>query len=228
MKRIMFMCMGLWALSGSLVAQVGLDFEIGTSKSDAVLGQANLFVQPNQAWRFGATLGVGSLQYRFVDARAVNHGSVWLAGLFGSGRLAENDRLRLDAYAKVSYRRIQPDLTDPGDIQNYSFSNSDGLVIDPGLLATIKLNESFRLFTGINLHSVYQLTPELINEQGISGYLLAGGSVKLSPRSILFIRATTGPTFGAGGDTEKYFWQLHAGIRFTFGEHGAAAQVLGY
>lgn len=206
-------CWVLLALTLTSHAQISLEVSGGASKADQVYGTLAVRYAPSESFRFGAEWHQGDIQYRFVDARAITSGQVGIYSIMASGRLSETQLLRLDLVGKVGYRRQTPGTEQA--IENYSFENSTGLILEPALLVHIKSTENLYLHTGINLRTTYQLQPSVINEQATSSHILAGASWAISDRWVLFFRNQFGPTSGAGGDTEKFFWQTNLGLRFS-------------
>ncbi|MEL6133190.1 MAG: hypothetical protein AAFR59_07455 [Bacteroidota bacterium] len=197
--------------------QFTLDIHGGTSKADAYYGRisATYFVTPGL--RLGLDYHLGAYQYRFIDARQVEGASVQIISLNVGLRIAENDFLRLDLMIKPGIRFQSAPPTSA--LPNYIFDETaTAFVIDPGLLVTMKASDNFTLHTGVNLHTAVQLSPESIFEQFPSSYILAGANYAFSDKISLFTSNMLGPASGAAGDSEKFFWQVRVGVRFSFGD----------
>ena len=216
--------LGSWNISQ---AQFMVDAEVGTSKSDQVFGQLQLAWQTNNRLRLGAYFYQGAIQYRFVDARAINAGNISQFGLSALVKLTENGPLRLDAFVKAGGRNIAINQENPSELTTYTFSDGAGFTINPGLIATYQATEKLSLNAGFNMHLAIQTSPQTIFEQGPSGYFIFGLNQQLSETSLLYARTTVGPTSGAVGDTEKFFWQIALGIRFSLNA-SQSATVFGF
>ncbi|MCI4667756.1 MAG: hypothetical protein MRZ79_06310 [Bacteroidia bacterium] len=202
-------------LSGSLFGQNLIDLEVGVSKSDQVFGRLSYTFQFKKPVRLGFRLGTGDIQYRFVDARNVDNGTVLSGEILSQFRLSDNGDLSLYGFFNLGLRFIQLNAERPSEITNYAFQNSQAVTLDPGIVVHIKASETFNVFSGINMHMAIQYDPSVILEQQPSGYLLFGASLKTTKRSLVFVSSKIGSTYGAGGDTEKFFWSLQAGVRFS-------------
>ena len=103
-------------------------------------------------------------------------------------------------------------------LPEHVFESTTAMTIDPGVIVTFKASEKLTFHTGLNLHTAIQLSPESIFEQFPSSFILAGANYAISDRVSLFTSNMFGPASGAAGDSEKFFWQMRAGIRFSFGD----------
>ncbi len=213
MKQLFLLLLLAPALS--VRAQVMIDLTYGGSKSDYLFTTVSLNWQASDTWRFGASIQNSDYRYRFIDARQVSNGYAGTFRLLAAARLAENEVLRLDGYLKPGFRFIAAPDDDPQEFENYEFRNSSAVVLDPGLLVTLKYWEKLWLHTGVNLHMAAQIRPEAILEQYPSSFLMAGGSYALGRRWTLMAQAMAGPASGAGGDTEKFYWETSIGLRFS-------------
>jgi hypothetical protein len=227
MTRILLLTLWVCGLT-ALNAQIQLDLQYGSSKSDYQYATLAASYQTAGRWRFGAEWQHSDYRYRFIDARAVRNGYAMSARLLAVARLAEDDRIRLDAFVKPGIRLIQaPDGEEPLT-SNYAFEDGLGITLDPGLLATFKARERLWLHTGVNLHMALQIRPESIFEQYPSGFLFAGASAAAGRRWTWYGNALAGPAVGAGGDTEKFYWQLALGARLSFGASLRDRLLAGY
>jgi hypothetical protein len=225
MKKLLFLL--LWIPAVAVRAQVLVDVTLGTSKSDYSYGTLGVSWQPSDTWRLGASVQNSDYRYRFIDARQVSNGYAGTVRLLAAARIAENENLRFDFFVKPGVRFIlAPD--EAQKIENYSFENSTALVLDPGFLVTLKYWDKLWLHTGVNLHMAAQIRPEFIFEQYPSGYLVAGGSYALGEKWTLMAQGTAGPTVGAGGDTEKFFWQTSIGLRYSLNGNRVSNLLYGF
>lgn len=204
-------------------AQIEVDLMGGTSKADRVFGQLSASWVGPQGFRAGVRLKQANYQYRFIDARPVSDGQATELRLLLSFPLAIQERIRLDAFLHPGLRWIQA----PEGIQefNYAFSSSQGLVLDPGLVVSFFPIEKLSLHTGVNMHMAWQTRPSTVFEQFPSAMLLVGAAYQLHPDWSLLLNIESGPNSGASGDSEKYGWQIAAGLRFRIGQ-GPAPQLL--
>ncbi|MEL6633352.1 MAG: hypothetical protein AAFQ83_17930 [Bacteroidota bacterium] len=197
--------------------QWAVDLQGGTSKADTYYGRISATYFATQGLRLGLDYHVGAYQYRFIDARQVEGAAVQIISLQAGIKIAENDFLRLDLMLKpgLRFQQAPPESALP----NYPFDqNSTAFVFDPGLLVTLKASDKLTFHTGANFHTAVQLDPEPLFEQFPSSFILAGANYVLGDHISLFTSNMFGPASGAAGDSEKFFWQLRAGIRFAFGD----------
>ncbi|MEZ4827599.1 MAG: hypothetical protein R3C61_15150 [Bacteroidia bacterium] len=108
----------------------------------------------------------------------------------------------------------------------HEFKNSTAITLDPGLLITVAFSKRFSLQSGVLLPIVYQLQPVVLEEQIQSGVLQLGGSWKINQQLTFFVKTPFGPSYGAGGDAEKFFWSTSVGLRWNIGGKSASAHVL--
>ena len=227
MNRFIFLLLLAGWLPPKAKAQASLDLQLGTSKRDYSFATARLNYQLNGVWRIGAEFQASDYRYRFIDARRIESGYASEVRLFALRRLSGNERIRLDAFTKVGWRSVRVSDDEPQEIL-YDFQNSTALLIDPGLLVTIKAQERLYFHTGMYLPLVFQTTPEPLGEQLQSNCILFGGSYALGERWAVLATGFTGATFGGEGDTEKYLWQTSVGIRFSLGSSQEPSLVVGY
>ncbi len=217
-------CFLAWAAN----AQVMVDLQTGTSKSDYSFGTLGLSWQATDAWRFGVSLQNSDYRYRFIDARKVSNGYAGTYSLLAAGRIAENDVFRFDFFFKPGIRIMSSPDEDPEKPFLYDFKPSTALVLDPGFLVTMKYWNRLWLHTGINLHTVAQIKPTALLEQYPSSFLMAGASYQAGKHWTILAQAMAGPASGAGGDTEKFFWQTSVGLRYTLKGNTTASLLSGY
>lgn len=209
MQRILLFST-LWLLCSTLMGQSYLGFSAGFSKSDRHTESLWFQQQFTDQFSAGLRLSYGSLQYRFIDAKAITEGHVIHVGIPLGFKLAEGDRFRIDVQLNPSYRRISP-------ISESSLAASSAIELDPNLIIGFPIREGFFLHTGLMLRTVFQIDPSpTMNEQFPSAILL--NSFSYLAKSTLFSLWTYyGPMSGAGGDTEKFFWQISLGVQRMLG-----------
>ncbi|MGB3588161.1 MAG: hypothetical protein WBA23_16550 [Tunicatimonas sp.] len=226
MTRLSLLTFSLSLLFFAAEAQVSFDLQYGASRQDYSNTTFRLNYQINDTWRIGGEFQGSDYRYRFIDARKIENGFASETRLFVLGRLAENDLIRLDFFAKAGWRSVV--ASDETQEVNYAFENSGAVIFDPGLLVTIKASEKFFWHTGVRLPITYQVNPEPLAEQLQSSYIMLGGSYSLGERWALLANGSTGATFGAGGDTEKYMWRIDAGLRFSLFNDAKQNLITGY
>lgn len=212
---------GFFLLAGSAFGQWDLDMTYGSSKADYGFAMLRLSRQVSDRWRVGASYQFSDYRYRFIDARQVSDGFAGTLRLSGVVRLSETGGLRLDGFLHAGHRYIGLG-TDAPQVFNYDFEPGHALILEPGLVVTLRASEAWNFHSGVNMHMAWQVAPEPLFEQFPSAHLLAGGSYRLKPRWTLFLTSQTGPMSGASGDTEKFFWQAQAGLRYAIGTPTAA------
>lgn len=195
-------------------AQTALDFQYGSSKADYNSWTLRGSTDFKSRWRFGIEAQASDYRHRFIDARLVSDGFAAQFRLLASACIADNGRLRLDAFFKPGLRFIQAS-DEPQAIENYTFKNSFAITFEPGLLVTWRPHNRFAFHSGLNMRTVLQRRPEPILEQMPSGLILFGGSFGLAERWTVFATGHAGSMSGAGGDTEKFGWEGSLGLRFA-------------
>ncbi len=227
MKRsiVFYLLFGL--IGPSALAQISFDLQLGTSRRDYSLTTFRVNYQLNDVWRIGGEFQASDYRYRFIDARKIENGFASETRVFALGRLAENNRIRLDFFLKTGWRTVNVSEDEPQQIA-YDFENSSAILVDPGLLVTLKATENLFFHTGVHLPLAFQIAPEFIGEQLQSNYILFGGSYALSERWVVLAHGFTGATFGANGDAEKYMWQTSVGVRFSLKGKKVNHLIVGY
>ncbi len=191
-------------------AQSMIGLTAATSKSDNHMETFWYQQQIFNRFSLGLQIRNSDVKYRFIDAKAIKNGNAFFAGLTLGFKIKEQEDYRLDFNLTTSYRRLK----NKGNEQLPQFT--DGIEIDPNLLFSLKTGRRIVFHTGIMLRTAVQLNPEAIpDEQLPSAILLNGLSYQLN-QSALTLRTYAGPMNGAGGDTEKFFWQVSLGYQYTF------------
>lgn len=201
------MLMAGWTLVHAQ-SQAGISLSI--SKSDEHIEQV-WFQQQFGSW-FSAGLQVryAGIKYRFIDAKAIKDGNAIFVGIPIGFKLAEKDQYRVDFNLTASWRQLNPD-------SESGFESSTAFELDPNFVFTLKASEKLFFHSGVMLRTVLQTSPEGLLEQFPSGILLNGLSVNLNS-NIIALRTYFGSMSGAGGDSEKFFWQIGLGFQKTLGK----------
>ena len=160
----------------------------------------------------GLQLRNSDVKYRFVNARAIDRGNTIFAGLTLGFRIREREKHRLDFNLTTSYRRLENEELE--ELPQFT----DGIEIDPNLIFSLKARQRFIFHTGIMLRAATQLGPESISDEQLPSAILLNGLSYRINQSSLTLRTYVGPMNGAGGDTEKFFWQVSVGYQYTFGK----------
>lgn len=193
-------------------AQSNVGVTVAVSKSDNHMETVWYQHQLSPLFSVGVQLRNSDVRYRFVNARAIDRGNTVFAGLTLGFKIREREKYRLDFNLTTSYRRLENEEVEK--LPQFT----DGIEIDPNLIFSLKTNQRFIYHTGIMLRMATQLGPESIpSEQQPSAILLNGLSYQIN-KSSLTLRTYVGPMSGAGGDTEKFFWQVSVGYQYSFGK----------
>ncbi|MEM7371850.1 MAG: hypothetical protein AAF587_24765 [Bacteroidota bacterium] len=192
------------------IAQSTIGLYIGTSKSDLHTESIWYQHQMSETFHLGIQLTYGQAQYRFIQAKSVTEGSVITAGMPMGWRLISKETYRLDVNLRPSLRWFNAGA-------EYDPSSSLALELDPSISAGLRLNEHLLFHTGVMLRTVFELSPgPVLSEQLPSSILLNALSFQ-KHSSLISLRTYYGPMSGAGGDTEKFFWQVSIGIQRQLG-----------
>ncbi len=226
MKQLL---LGVLILLGyrSTFAQIQTDLFFGSSKADQSFVTLRASSMVNEGIRVGVSYQFSNYRYRFVDARPVSDGVAHTFRVLLLGRIAESDLLRLDGFLQPGYRLLNVDPSVEQDF-NYNFQSAQALILEPGLLVTLKASEKLNFHTGANMHMAWQVAPEALFEQFPSARILAGASYQVSDRWAVFTTTQTGPMSGAMGDSEKFFWQLALGLRYSLSPSPPNSQIFGF
>jgi hypothetical protein len=206
----------LCCIGQGAVAQTMIDLSAGTSLMDRFSINAAARYQVGERFRIGAELQYGAPRYRFIEAKPITAGYAAMVSMPLSVRLYQKDRLRLDFYGRAGLRFqgvIDPDENDARD----TVLNSTAVMLDPGLIATVRLTEKLDLQSGLTVPVVFQVNPSGLFEALHGPLIYAGLSARVAENRVLFFKSQIGAAFGADGDTYKYTWGLQAGVRFALG-----------
>lgn len=215
-----FLC--LWLSQG--YAQTLTDISIGSSKQDRVLVNLAYRKQFSDNFRAGLELQSGLVNYRFIGAKVIDEGVSTTISLPILLRLYQRDNLRLDLYTRAGLRfyGVSSEYQQEEALQANS---SMGFGLEPGLAVTFFLSERVSFQSGVTLPVFFESSPEFLYENNTT-YLFANLGYQLSERSVLLLKAGSGPAAGANGDSQKYVWSLQAGVRFSFGSQGNRAAMI--
>lgn len=217
MKNLWFCLVVLISTTGSLMSQTTFELVSGTSKADDYFLELDWQYALNNRWTIGLQTYVGQYEYRFIDARQVDGGVVAIAQLILAAGLAEGEKYRFDFFLKPGLRWLQSPQSPEQPLIDYPFQNSQALVIDPGFLLNLYPTDKWSVQTGVAMSMAFQWQPETIFEQFPSSHLVLGTGWQIADQWHLFLQAKAGPSSGASGDSEKFFWEQKIGVRWDFG-----------
>ncbi|MEM1000163.1 MAG: hypothetical protein AAGN35_24120 [Bacteroidota bacterium] len=221
--KLTILCTALLLFFGSPRAQTWLDLSVATSAADRIQNSLALRHQFSKRFRAGLELQASHPRYRFIEARPIREGYSFAFSLPLRLTIQESKRMRLDLFGRLGGRIqgiIDPDENDQRD----SILNSAAVLVEPGLLITIKASDRLHFLTGITFPILYEVSPGRLLENQTNA-IRAGASYRLGDRSVLFAQALTGPATGASGDSHKYHWGLHAGVRFRLAGERSATEL---
>jgi hypothetical protein len=210
--------------SVSATAQSLLDVSVGTSRQDNVYTNIALRRQFSGRFRAGVELQVAAPRYRFISGKPITEGYAYTIAVPLLWKLYERDRIRLDIYGRVGIRQqgvLDPDGNDRRDVR----LNSTALVIDPGLLVSIRATDKLQLQSGVTLPVFVEIAPSTLLENNVTT-VLAGLSYHVSDRKVFFTKALMGPAAGSDGDAQKFVWSVQAGFRFSLGKSRSTASLI--
>jgi hypothetical protein len=208
----------------NLTAQSMFDVSVGTSNADRFSLTAAYRYQVNAKCRVGLDVQYGAPKYRFVNAKPITEGYSTTIAIPLTWRLYEKENLRLDAFMRAGLRFqgvLDPDKNDIRD----SIKASTALIIDPGLIVTIKTSEKLSFQSGITFPIAFQTSPSALFESAHTPLVYMGLNAKMTENRTIFVRTLFGEAAGGDGDTYKFGWVLQGGVRFTFGQKPVAAFV---
>ncbi|MEM9984544.1 MAG: hypothetical protein AAF804_05550 [Bacteroidota bacterium] len=226
MRQALLGAMALLFFS-SAFAQIQTDLLVGSSKADNSFVTLRASGMVSEGIRLGASYQFSNYRYRFVDARPVSDGVAHTLRFILVGRLAESNLLRLDGFLQPGFRLL---TIDPSVVQDFSYDFQAGqaIILEPGLVVTLKASDRLNFHTGVNTHMAFQTSPEALFEQFPSAQILAGASYRVTERWAVFSSTQTGPMAGAMGDSEKFFWQLALGLRYSLSPLSSSTQIFGF
>ena len=168
--------------------------------------------QVSNRFSAGLQLRYSEINYRFVNARAIEEGNTTFVGAVLGFKLKEAEKYRFDFNLTASYRYLNND-------ENPELpSSTNGLEIDPNFIFGLRLSDNLFFHTGAMFRTAMQFGEEPINDeqQPFSAIVLNGVSIYKNGHTYS-LRTYAGPMTGATGDTEKFFWQLSLGYQYSFG-----------
>lgn len=193
-------------------AQTYLDLGMGVSDRDQPFFNTSVRKQFSDKLRAGIEIQTGIINQRFIGGKFIDEGnstSISLPFLF---KIYQDDRLRLDFYARTGMRlqSVSSSIADSRDLEdNGSFAYS----FEPGMVVSLPITNRLNVQGGFTLPIIIESSPVALFENNITN-VFANFGYQLSDKSILMLKANTGPGVGASGDSQKYTWSLQAGIRF--------------
>ena len=196
-------------------AQTLLDLSVGTSRQDNIFANMALRRQFSERFRAGVELQIAAPRYRFIGGKAITEGYAYTIAVPLLWKVYDRDRIRLDVYGRAGVRQqgiIDPDGNDRRDVQ----LNSTALVIDPGLLVSVRVTDKLQAQSGVTFPLFFEVSPNSLFENNIST-ILAGLSYRVSDRKVFFVKTLAGPAAGGDGDTQKFVWSVQTGLRFSLG-----------
>ncbi len=214
----------LLPLSGNPKAQTMLDVSAGSSSQDYSFTTLAFRKGFSDRFRLGLEAQLGTVRYRFIGAQPIREGYSFALGVPLLYRLYESEHIRLDLYTRVGVRFqgvIDPDGNDRRD----QVLASTGVHFEPGLVVSAPLGDRLTLQGGVTLPNVLEVSPQFLFENNATA-LSAGLAYRAGARRVLFVKANTGPSAGADGDTQKYTWSAQAGIRWVVGKAATGRPLL--
>ncbi|AEE50278.1 hypothetical protein [Haliscomenobacter hydrossis] len=205
-------------------AQGLLDLSVGSSQQDRFFTNIAYRLQLSSRLRIGAELQLASTQYRFIDAKPITEGYASTLSLPISWQLYQNERIDLHFFFRPGVRFqgiIDPDDNDVRD----EVLNSTAILLDPGLMVSIKATDRLRFQSGVSFPTLFQVQPSALFENN-STAIHANVAYQVSKRSALFAKTLMGPAVGASGDSQKFVWSAQAGLRLSLGTPGKGNVLL--
>ncbi len=198
-------------VNSSLWSQTNIGATLASSKSDQHMETLWFQYQLNSRFSFGAQYRNSGINYRFINAIAIEEGNAQFFGATLGYRIYQSDQIRLDFNFTTSYRMLTLESHESLP------SRTGGLEFDPNFITSLKVNDKTNFHSGVMFRMTSQLAPEAIgDEQFFSAILLNALSYQVGINT-LALRAYYGPMAGASGDTEKFYWQASVGFQHNFG-----------
>lgn len=196
--------------------QTLIDFSVGSSNADYVFGIVAYRTQISERFRLGMEAQIGSVRYRFIEAKPIREGYSTMISIPTLYKLYETDHIRLDLYTRLGIRFQGIIDPDENDVRDETLS-STALHIEPGLVMSVPLSKKWTLQSGITLPCTFELEPQSIFENNTSA-ITTGFAYKASENKILILKALAGSSAGADGDSQKFSWSVQVGLRFLLGK----------
>lgn len=219
---ITFLVSGLFSVPAS--AQTLLDLSVGTSRQDNIFTNIALRRQFSERFRAGVELQIAAPRYRFISGKAITEGYAYTIAVPLLWNVYDQDRIRLDVYGRAGLRQqgiIDPDGNDRRDVR----LNSTALVIDPGLLVSVRVTDKLQVQSGVTFPLFFEVSPGSLFENNITT-VLAGVSYQVSDRTVFFVKTLAGPAAGGDGDTQKFVWSVQTGLRFSLGTRRSTRSLI--
>lgn len=190
-------------------AQSNFGLAVASSKNDNHMETVWYQHQLSSRFSAGIQLRNSDVRYRFVNARAIENGNTFFAGITLGYKIAHSENYRLDANLTTSYRYLENE-------KNPSLPQiTGGLEMDPNLILSLRLKENLCYHSGALLRTTSQISPESIGDEQLPSAILLNGFSLQKKSSTFSLRTYVGPMNGASGDTEKFFWQVSVGYQFN-------------
>ncbi len=193
-----------------------IDFSIGSSNADHVLGTVAYRTQISERFRLGIEAQIGSVRYRFIEAKPIREGYSTMISVPVLYKLYETDHIRLDLYSRLGIRFQGVIDPDENDIRDETLS-STALHIEAGLVVSVPLSKKWMLQSGITIPNTFELDPQFLFENNTSA-ITTGFAYNASENKVLILKALAGSSAGADGDSQKFSWSVQVGIRFLIGK----------
>jgi hypothetical protein len=215
-KNLFLLLTALFLLTHSEnYSQSMLDLAVGSSNADHIFTTIAYRVSAHEHLRVGIECQLGSVRYRFIEAKPMRSGYAAMISLPILYKLYETEHIRLDLYVRAGIR-FQGIVNHVYNHERNKSLTSTALNIEPGLMIAIPVSEKFLFHSGVTFPNFVELSPKTIYENSISA-VNVGFSYQASKNKIFFFKALTGPAMGADGDSQKYSWSVQAGLRLVIG-----------
>lgn len=215
MKKILLILLVAVCADSIVIAQTYLDVSAGVSNRDQGLLNFSVKRQFSEKFRAGLEVQTGVVDYRFIGAKRIEEGNATSISIPVTWKLFQDDRLRLDLYSRAGVR-LQSVSSSHAEEQFLEDNTSFGYFVEPGLMVSLPLTERLNVQSGFTLPIIIESSPIGLFENNVTNIFVNTG-YQLSEKSILLLKANTGPAAGADGDSQKYTWSFQAGLRFLLG-----------
>lgn len=212
--RILVAVILLFIVKVNIEAQTNFGFSVGTSDSDDYTASSWYQKSVSDKLSIGFQFRKGGIKYRFINARAVESGSVQHIGLVLGFKLKETDKFRFDFNLSGAYRRVNSD-----EVKTES-DGTNGYEIDGNIMLGFKVSDNVFFHAGTLLRFVAQTNEEAVIEQLPSPILTNALSYRFK-MNLISLKTYIGPANGAGGDTLKFYRQVSLAFQMSIGSSGS-------
>ncbi len=205
--RVLVIVLILFFVKINVEAQSTFGLSLGTSRTDN--HTESIWYQKSISDKFSVGLQFrnGDIKYRFINARAVQSGSVQHAGLVLGYKIKETEKFRFDFNLSGTYRRVNSDEVEvEGD-------GTNGFEIDGNLLLGFKVSNNVFFHAGTLLRYVTQTSADAITDEQLPSPILTNAFSYQANQNLFSLKTYFGPANGAGGDTLKFYWQVSVGFQ---------------